>query len=44
MGTFKALFPSPFNEDHFISMTIEKYMNPTYKFPSPFNEDHFISY
>ena len=37
-------FPSPFNEDHFISEVVEdagflKFV----EFPSPFNKDHFIS-
>ena len=37
-------FPSPFNEDHFIShMDMNINAIKFGKFPSPFNEDHFIS-
>ena len=37
-------FPSPFNEDHFISKSETIIKNQNVQFPSPFNEDHFISY
>ena len=38
------MFPSPFNEDHFISALILQALGDDNVFPSPFNEDHFISY
>ena len=37
-------FPSPFNEDHFISRSNASSIITLKMFPSPFNEDHFISY
>ena len=36
-------FPSPFNEDHFISVDRDFIVDLYGRFPSPFNEDHFIS-
>ena len=36
-------FPSPFNEDHFISNEKVENVRWLIEFPSPFNEDHFIS-
>ena len=37
------MFPSPFNEDHFISNKESRGIKNENQFPSPFNEDHFIS-
>ena len=37
------LFPSPFNEDHFISFDLSTNVLIGDEFPSTFNEDHFIS-